>query len=79
MVSVLPMYHLYHTDSLDLISGFRGILRQPFYSLLTKETKEFGFSEDKNIAHSVKRNAPTDILQAKLLKIYQNLYDLHHS
>ena len=29
------MYHLYDTDSLDLISDFHGMLWQPFYPLLT--------------------------------------------
>ena len=48
------MQHLYDVDSLDLVSGFGGMLWQPFYPLLMKEPKDLCFSPaDKNIAQPI--------------------------
>ena len=41
-------------DFLYLIFGFRGMLWQSFYPLLTKEPKDLCFSENKNITLSIK-------------------------
>ena len=40
-------------DFLYLIFGFRGMLWQSIYPLLTKEPKDLCFSENKNIALSI--------------------------
>ena len=45
--------HLFDIDFLYLIFGFGGMLWQSFYPLLTKEPKDFCFSENKSIALSI--------------------------
>ena len=51
------MQHFYDTRFLYLISGYRGMLQQPFYTLLRKELKDLCFSVDKNIAQSIQCTA----------------------
>ena len=69
----LPMKHLYDTDSVYFISGFSGMLWKLFYSLLTKEPKNFCFSAGKNIAQSLRYITSSDILWTKLLQRNSNL------
>ena len=59
---VLSMWHLHDTNSLDLISGLRGILWQPFYPLLKKEPKNLSFPSDENIEQPMQYTALSDVL-----------------
>ena len=56
------MWHLHDANSLDLISGLRGMLWQPFYTLLTKEPTNVSFPSDKNIEQSIQYTSSSDIL-----------------
>ena len=72
------MKHLYDTDSVYFISGFSGMLWKLFYSLLTKEPKNFCFSADKNIAqpeyNTLRHLTYCEQNCSKEIHIYQDLW-----
>ena len=69
----------FYIDSLYLIIGFRGILWQTFYPLLTKKQRTFASPKIKTyIALSVQYTASSDILNKATVEIYK-FAQLSHS